>query len=207
LLNNSDPATDCNVDERKARNRPRSQTKRKRGRPRKKGLPRYDNGRLKKATVAQRDERTAKASKIAEIKVDLVLAQPHRRGDDSRLCESPLGHLVLEYRAPPELWVRGAVYGFQYRAWSAAIGAPAPIVQSSLASCIKITFPGPVDWGADTSYEIVGPKVKARKSNAAIQKLRRPIDDADEIIRRAAGMRGPTDMRTLCVDERPAQIT
>jgi hypothetical protein len=46
-----------------------------------------------------------------------VLAQPHRRGDKSQNCESPLGRLAIKWKLRSEVFDAGLQYGRKVRLW------------------------------------------------------------------------------------------
>jgi hypothetical protein len=93
----------------------------KTGRPRKSGVDRYPCGKAKKPTL----EQLAAAQRAAmEVEMQVVLAQPHRRGNRSQLAESPLGRFCEAHRCPREYFDAGEDYGAMKRRWRAAVGAP-----------------------------------------------------------------------------------
>lgn len=95
----------------------------KKGRPRK-SAARYASGRLKVQTAAERQRETERAERRV---VSVVLAQPHRRGDTSQACESPLGRLCLKFKLRPEIYDAGLAFGARYRLWEATVGAQTEI--------------------------------------------------------------------------------
>ena len=71
----------------------------------------------------------------------VVLAQPHRRGDKSQNCESPLGRLVAKRKLRHEVFDAGLHYGHKVWLWQAIRGVPVEIHASSG----KSTGEGPKD--------------------------------------------------------------
>ncbi len=189
-----------------------------------KGRARYANGRLVKPTVAEREKRAAEVAPMAR-----VLAQPHRRGNTDRLVESPLGCIVRKHQAPVHLWVVGCNFGELVRVWSAAIGAPSPILASNYINCgSKVAHRPSVAWVSNNKGKIIGVKGQsdtyvaldhgplidkaaatarraeqlARSGHCKLKRLRDPVDRAEAIITNAVGKSGLSFVRRLCVDER-----
>jgi hypothetical protein len=89
------------------------------GRKRKYGH-REANGRLARMLAEERDRRIMSGETVT------VLMQPHRRGDTSEKCESPLGRFVLRNKLREELYTTGIEYGGLVRQFYAAKGIPQP---------------------------------------------------------------------------------
>jgi len=89
------------------------------GRKRKFG-PREPNGRLSRMLAAERERRLIAGETIT------VMMQPHRRGDNRRELESPLGRFVLRNKLRDELYDTGIEYGGLVRQFYAAKGIPQP---------------------------------------------------------------------------------
>jgi len=89
------------------------------GRKRKFGH-REPNGRLQRIVAAERDQRLRAGETFT------VMMQPHRRGDNSQLSESPLGRFCLRNKLRSELYDTGIEYGGLVRQFFAAKGIPQP---------------------------------------------------------------------------------
>lgn len=89
------------------------------GRKRKFGH-REPNGRLSRMLEAERDRRLMAGETMT------VMMQPHRRGDNRRELESPLGRFVLRNKLREELYDTGIEYGGIVRQFYAAKGIPQP---------------------------------------------------------------------------------
>jgi hypothetical protein len=83
------------------------------GRKRKNGH-RWANGNLKQPNAAARHKN---AQQLIDAEKSIVLAQPHRRGDKSQACESPLGRLVIKWKLRHEVFDAGLQYGRKVRLW------------------------------------------------------------------------------------------
>ena len=91
------------------------------GRKRKSGL-REPNGRLQRPTTLEALNALAAGERRKQQAV--VLRQPHRRGEDSPLAESPLGRLCLRNKLKRELYEAGMNYGSIVACWRGAKGIP-----------------------------------------------------------------------------------
>ena len=109
----------------------------RRGRKRKNGH-RWANGNIKQPNAAQRHKN---AQQLIDLEKAVVLAQPHRRGDKSQNCESPLGRLVAKRKLRHEVFDAGLHYGHKVWLWQAIRGVPVEIHASSG----KSTGEGPKD--------------------------------------------------------------
>jgi hypothetical protein len=177
---------------------------RKRGRPRRLYARRYKNDDIVKPTVEQRKALDAKAEAEAEAK-SVALAQPHRAnseyGADNRLLESPLGVVVLKHRAPKELWVRGCNFALIFMDWASAIGGPGHICGAShviTRNGKNYTF-----WAFTTSSDADAEERAKQhdahvitRSHQAVWRLRKPLDEAESVIRKAAGLYRPPPATT-----------
>jgi hypothetical protein len=187
-----------------------------RGRPRKLG-PRYANDRLKKPTVAQsaKAERLATAASAERL---AVLKQPHRLGNDDRLCESALGRIIIEHNAPRELFATGVNFGELVKAWSRAVGAPSAIIPAlTLTVRNKKSRSRQEEYWVVTNYNQVKMKLRpsvvhywdnapwvddaaararraeelAKDGHKKLRRLRRPLDSAIRIMLGAAANMRP----------------
>jgi len=87
-------------------------------------VERYASGRLKKPRTL---EKIAEAERrAAEAQMNVVLSQPHRRGNRSQLAENPLGRFCLEHRLDRALYDAADAYGTLRRKWASMAGAPMP---------------------------------------------------------------------------------
>jgi hypothetical protein len=187
------------------------QVKKSRGRPRNPG-PRYANGVLKKPTRAQK-ARAAQSAQAALAEKLTVIRQPHRRGDDDRLLESPLGRIIIKHNASRELFAVGCAVGKLVRAWSAAVGAPAPIFPAAhLTVREKKGRARQAEFWVVTGYDKVEMRLRepvvdrwdykpwvdhaamraskadnlAKRDNKKLQRLRHPLDNAYNVMLSAA---------------------
>lgn len=87
------------------------------GRKRKPG-PRHPGGQLKRLLDAERA--------ASNVQKATVLAQPHRRGEESQLAGSALGRFVLRHRLRLEYFDAGESWASTKRKWLSARGAPLP---------------------------------------------------------------------------------
>lgn len=99
----------------------------RRGRPRKAGA-REPNGQLQRSTLAQiiaaDREQTERERQNATA---VVMAQPHRRGNDHPWCATALGRFCLAHRLKKDLHDAGEKFADLVRRWRAAWGVPVPI--------------------------------------------------------------------------------
>lgn len=70
------------------------------------------------------DQQNEQSRRLAELEQSIVIAQPHRRGDASALCESPLGRFIIKYALARELYEAGLIYARVRGMWLSAWGAP-----------------------------------------------------------------------------------
>lgn len=90
------------------------------GRPRKNG-ERYPSGQLKRPSTVQQIEQAERDKADAEKVV--VLAQPHRRGEQSQLAGSALGRFVLRHKLRSECYDAAEQWATIKRKWLSAMGA------------------------------------------------------------------------------------
>ncbi len=123
----------------------------------------------------RRLEQIAEAERaVAEANMQVVLAQPHRRGNRSQLSESPLGRFCLTHGLDRALYDAGESYGAMRRKWCAQIGAPMPDRMNG-NSANEVTIQ---DW----------------------KKWEKTILDWESEMRRAAGARGLDCVVSLIFD-------
>ena len=92
---------------------------------------RSPNGRLKAPTKAERE---AAALRKEQEAMQTVLAQPHRRGNVSQLCENALGRFCLRMKLQPALYSAGMEYAGLIRRWRSAKGVPDPEITGALGN-------------------------------------------------------------------------
>jgi hypothetical protein len=94
----------------------------KRGPKRKEGIVREPNGRFDRRTAAQR----INDANLRDIRQEqaVVLAQPHRRGNESRFCSSALGRFCLKAGCSKETYSGVEAYAITHHRWLVAIGKP-----------------------------------------------------------------------------------
>lgn len=98
-----------------------------RGRPRKEG-PREPNGQLQRPTLARILEAEREVvENDRQNAMGVVLAQPHRRGNDHPWCATALGRFCLANRLKRELHHAGEEFADVMRRWRAAKGVPASV--------------------------------------------------------------------------------
>lgn len=101
----------------------------RRGRPRKDAtalMPpiRENGGRVQRLTTVEQIALAEKAR--AQREMSVVLAQPHRQGNNSQLSESVLGRFCQQHRLRRELYDAGIEYGAMKRRWVRYWDAPLP---------------------------------------------------------------------------------
>lgn len=99
----------------------------RRGRPRKDAnalLPpnRENGGRVQRLTTVEQIALAERQRQQREMSV--VLAQPHRQGNNSQLSESVLGRFCQQHRLRRELYDSGVEYGAMKRRWAKYWDAP-----------------------------------------------------------------------------------
>lgn len=99
----------------------------RRGRPRKDAtalLPpgRERDGRLARLTTVEQIAMAERERQQREMSV--VLAQPHRQGNNSQLAESVLGRFCEKHRLRREIYDAGVEYGAMRRRWAKYKDAP-----------------------------------------------------------------------------------
>ncbi|HWX14156.1 MAG TPA: hypothetical protein VNY06_04745, partial [Methylocella sp.] len=97
------------------------------GRKRKNGH-RWANGNLKQPNAA---ERHRSQRQIEDAEKAVVLAQPHRRGDKSQNCESPLGRFAIKWKLRHEVFDAGLQYGRMVRLWQVNHGVQIEVHEPS----------------------------------------------------------------------------
>lgn len=112
------------------------------GRARKAGA-RERNGRIQRPTTVAQIEAAEAEQRRHEMSV--VLAQPHRRGDEDQLCASALGRFVKAHGLRRELYDAGEQYANLKRQWLAFFGAPMPDRLSG--SGTGVTLATAQEWG------------------------------------------------------------
>lgn len=112
------------------------------GRKRKPGA-REPNGRIQRLTTVAQIEAAEAEQRRREMSV--VLAQPHRRGDQSQLCASALGRFVQKHNLRREYYDAGEKYAALKRQWLAFYGAPLPDRLSGNGA--GVTLATAQDWG------------------------------------------------------------
>lgn len=135
------------------------------GRKRKPG-PRHPGGQLKRIIDAEKA--------VSNVQKSVVLAQPHRRGEESQLAGSALGRFVLAHRLRREYFDAGEQWASTKRKWLSCRGAPLPDHPSG-------------GTGGDVPIEVYDAWLK---------------DDAQasRAMEKAAGLPGLTAVRSLAFD-------
>jgi hypothetical protein len=93
------------------------------GRPRKFG-ERYPSGQLKRPNAVQQIAE-AERTRADQEKI-VVLAQPHRRGEQSQLAGSALGRFILKHKMRSECYDAAEQWAIVKRKWLSAMGARLP---------------------------------------------------------------------------------
>ena len=95
----------------------------KRGPKAKKGVTRTPSGRASRSKSTMQMLNEMNARKERDV-LDFVANQPHRRGDDSKMAECPLGRFCKEYGLDDAVYQAALNYNDIRRRWRSAMGAP-----------------------------------------------------------------------------------
>ena len=85
---------------------------------------RENGGRVQRLTTVEQIALAERAR--AQREMSVVLAQPHRQGNNSQLSESVLGRFCQQNRLRRELYDSGVEYGAMKRRWAKYWDAPMP---------------------------------------------------------------------------------
>ena len=128
-------------------------------------------------------ERDLGQRRSADVEKLLVLSQPHRKGNPSQLCESPLGQLILRRGLRPELFEAGREYARLINSYRMSICAP-----KSRPAIPKIAL---MDGGMAGSPRPDPEPEQVMRLMRFIGKVELPLNGSKALL------------RDLCLEERP----